>query len=68
MLAVQTHRSLVRVYLLEIPAVADMGPARVLRTLATNHIFLEVSPDVFANNRISSCIDTGKPVKEIIAQ
>ncbi|KAH9167779.1 S-adenosyl-L-methionine-dependent methyltransferase [Lactarius sanguifluus] len=26
--------------------------SRVLRLLATNHIFIEVSPDVFANNRL----------------
>ncbi|THG97673.1 hypothetical protein EW026_g4370 [Hermanssonia centrifuga] len=41
-------------------------PARILRLLATNHIFTEVSPDVFANNRISSLLDTGKPIEEII--
>ncbi|KAJ7872023.1 S-adenosyl-L-methionine-dependent methyltransferase [Mycena leptocephala] len=40
--------------------------ARVLRLLATNHIFVEVSPDVFANNRLSSMLDTGKSVEEII--
>ncbi|OCH89310.1 hypothetical protein OBBRIDRAFT_804817 [Obba rivulosa] len=33
--------------------------ARILRILATYHIFKEVSPDVFANNRISSSLDTG---------
>ncbi|KAF9471449.1 S-adenosyl-L-methionine-dependent methyltransferase [Pholiota conissans] len=38
---------------------------RVLRLLATEHIFKEVSPDVFANNRISSASDTGKPVKDL---
>ncbi|KAF7347117.1 S-adenosyl-L-methionine-dependent methyltransferase [Mycena venus] len=41
--------------------------ARVLRLLATNHIFVEVSPDVFANNRLSSVLDTGKSIDEIIA-
>ncbi|KAJ7252096.1 S-adenosyl-L-methionine-dependent methyltransferase [Mycena haematopus] len=35
--------------------------ARMLRYLATNHIFYEVAPDVFANNRISSALDKGKP-------
>ncbi|KAH9042198.1 S-adenosyl-L-methionine-dependent methyltransferase [Lactarius pseudohatsudake] len=40
--------------------------ARVLRLLATNHIFIEVSPDVFANNRLSTVLDTGKPVEELI--
>ncbi|KAH9054229.1 O-methyltransferase [Lactarius vividus] len=31
--------------------------SRVLRLLATNHIFIEVSPDVFANNRLSTPVD-----------
>ena len=43
-------------------------PARVLRVLASNHIFIEVSPDVFANNRLSSVLDTGKPVEELLAK
>ncbi|KAF8515747.1 O-methyltransferase [Gautieria morchelliformis] len=37
--------------------------ARVLRVLATHHIFREVAPDAFANNRISSYFDTGKSSK-----
>ncbi|KAH9993413.1 O-methyltransferase [Russula vinacea] len=41
--------------------------ARVLRLLATNHVFKEVSPDVFANNRLSSFLDTGKSVEELLA-
>ncbi|KAJ7473014.1 S-adenosyl-L-methionine-dependent methyltransferase [Mycena galericulata] len=41
--------------------------ARVLRLLATNHLFIEVSPDVFANNRLSSMLDTGKDVVHPIA-
>ncbi|KAH9054233.1 S-adenosyl-L-methionine-dependent methyltransferase [Lactarius vividus] len=41
--------------------------SRVLRLLATNHIFVEVSPDVFANNRLSTVLDTGKPVDELIS-
>ncbi|EKM51829.1 uncharacterized protein PHACADRAFT_199332 [Phanerochaete carnosa HHB-10118-sp] len=40
--------------------------ARILRLLATNHIFKEVAPDVFAHNRTSSILDTGKPVSEIL--
>ncbi|KAJ3555091.1 hypothetical protein NM688_g2768 [Phlebia brevispora] len=40
--------------------------ARVLRLLATNHIYKEVAPDVFANNRLSSFLDTGKPVAAIL--
>jgi len=45
-----------------------MLPARILRLLATNHIFIEVSPDVFANNRLSSVLDTGKLVEELLAR
>ncbi|KAH9033355.1 S-adenosyl-L-methionine-dependent methyltransferase [Lactarius pseudohatsudake] len=41
--------------------------SRVLRLLATNYIFIEVSPDVFANNRLSTVLDTGKPVDELIS-
>jgi hypothetical protein len=44
---------------------SDLSEGRVLRYLATNHIFREVSPDVFANNRISSALDTGKSVSTI---
>ncbi|KAA1470311.1 S-adenosyl-L-methionine-dependent methyltransferase [Dentipellis sp. KUC8613] len=39
---------------------------RVLRLLATNHIFKELAPDVFANNLLSSILDTGKPVDVIL--
>ncbi|KAI0278930.1 S-adenosyl-L-methionine-dependent methyltransferase [Russula aff. rugulosa BPL654] len=42
--------------------------ARVLRLLATNYIFTEVSPDVFANNRLSSALDTGKSVEELLTK
>lgn len=45
-----------------------MLPARVLRLLATNYIFTEVSPDVFAHNRLSSVLDTGKSVEELLAK
>lgn len=34
--------------------------ARVLRLLATHHIFKEVSPNVFAHSRMSLPLDTGK--------
>ncbi|KAL1745741.1 S-adenosyl-L-methionine-dependent methyltransferase [Schizophyllum fasciatum] len=39
--------------------------ARILRKLASVHIFSEVSPDVFANNRLSSVLDTEKSVLEL---
>ncbi|KII87317.1 hypothetical protein PLICRDRAFT_699701 [Plicaturopsis crispa FD-325 SS-3] len=42
--------------------------SRVLRLLATESIFKEVSPDVFANNRISSVIDTGKSVSDLLSK
>ena len=45
-----------------------MLSARILRLLATNYIFTEVSPDVFANNRLSSALDTGKSVEELLAK
>ncbi|KAK7028529.1 putative S-adenosyl-L-methionine-dependent methyltransferase [Favolaschia claudopus] len=44
-----------------------MKIARLLRPLATNHIFREVSPNVFAHNRISSLVDTGKSFEAIQA-
>ncbi|KAJ7679477.1 O-methyltransferase-domain-containing protein [Mycena polygramma] len=47
----------------EIAAPAGVDPgltARILRLLATHHIFREVFPGVFANNRVSSTLDKGK--------
>jgi hypothetical protein len=41
---------------------------RLLRLLATQYIFKEVSPDVFANNRISSVLDTYKSAAELQAK
>ncbi|KAF8652613.1 hypothetical protein AX16_004302 [Volvariella volvacea WC 439] len=41
--------------------------ARFLRVLATHHVYREVQPNVFANNRISSMLDTLKLSKEILA-
>ncbi|KAJ6456668.1 O-methyltransferase [Mycena sanguinolenta] len=41
--------------------------ARILRLLATHHIFREVSTDIFANNRISSTLDKGKSVEFLLA-
>ena len=39
--------------------------ARVLRYLATRHVFTELSPDVYANNRISSVLTKTKPLEEL---
>ncbi|KAJ7090732.1 O-methyltransferase [Mycena belliarum] len=41
---------------------------RLLRPLASQHIFREVSPGVFAHNRRSILLDTGKSSKEILAK
>ncbi|KAK7435762.1 hypothetical protein VKT23_019459 [Stygiomarasmius scandens] len=40
--------------------------ARVLRTLATNHIFIEVKPNVFANNQLSLKLVSSEPVRAIV--
>ncbi|KAF7335899.1 hypothetical protein MSAN_02326900 [Mycena sanguinolenta] len=50
----------------EIAAPSKTDPlllARILRLLAIHNIFREVTPNVFANNRISSVLDKGKPSK-----
>ncbi|KAK7045188.1 S-adenosyl-L-methionine-dependent methyltransferase, partial [Favolaschia claudopus] len=55
----------------EIAAPSKVNPdllARMLRALATNHIFLEVASNVFTNNRISSSLDKGKPSAELFAK
>ncbi|KAJ6607792.1 O-methyltransferase [Mycena sp. CBHHK59/15] len=47
----------------EIAAPSKVDPgllSRILRLLATHNIFREVTPNVFANNRISSALDKGK--------
>ncbi|KAI0341312.1 O-methyltransferase [Trametopsis cervina] len=54
----------------DIAAPSKVNPeklARVLRLLATHHIFREVAPDTFVNNRISSSLDTGKSIQVILA-
>ncbi|CAA7268218.1 unnamed protein product [Cyclocybe aegerita] len=38
---------------------------RCLRFLSARHIFKELAPDVFANNRHSAVLDTGKPYEAI---
>ncbi|KAJ7488300.1 O-methyltransferase [Mycena latifolia] len=52
----------------EIAAPSGTNPdliERILRLLATHHIFREVSPGVFANNRISSTLDKEKPTRQL---
>lgn len=47
--------------------VDDLKLGHCLRLCATFHIFKEVLPDVFANNRVSSILDTGKPYADVIS-
>ncbi|KAM5545242.1 hypothetical protein V8D89_001353 [Ganoderma adspersum] len=50
------------------PEMVSLTPARlgrILRLLATGHYLREVHPDVFANNRASSYIDSGKTVAQL---
>ncbi|KAG6897005.1 hypothetical protein C0992_004716 [Termitomyces sp. T32_za158] len=39
---------------------------RLLRLLANRHIYREVGPDVFAHNRISGVLSTGKSIEAIL--
>ncbi|KAG6915441.1 hypothetical protein DXG01_011471 [Tephrocybe rancida] len=39
---------------------------RLLRMLALNHCYREVTPDVYANTRTSSVMDSGKSVAELL--
>lgn len=39
--------------------------AHILRLLATHHIIRECTPNVFATNRISSLLDSGKSVIQL---
>lgn len=41
---------------------------RILRHLATHHVFQEVSPGVFAHNMLSSLLDTGKDFEAILKE
>jgi len=42
--------------------------ARALRLLATHHVFVEVSPNVFTNNMLSFTLDTGKLTEALFTQ
>lgn len=55
----------------DIAAPSKVDPAklaRILRVLATKHIFKEVAPDTFVHNRLSSVLDTGKNISDILAE
>lgn len=43
----------------------SLGTGHILRVLATYHWVREVSPDVFANNRLTSFIDSGKSIEQL---
>ena len=45
--------------------VGRTASGHILRLLATGHYLREVEPDVFANNRASSYIDSGKTVAQL---
>ncbi|KAJ7803733.1 hypothetical protein B0H14DRAFT_3776883 [Mycena olivaceomarginata] len=45
-----------------------LDAAHILRLLVTHHILREAVPDVFATNYISSLIDSGKPLRELITK
>ncbi|GJJ06651.1 hypothetical protein Clacol_000845 [Clathrus columnatus] len=52
----------------DIVAQNEQDPSKLgscLRYMATLHVFREVAPNVFVNNRISSVLDTGKSVQEL---
>ncbi|KAI0373557.1 S-adenosyl-L-methionine-dependent methyltransferase [Pilatotrama ljubarskyi] len=50
---------------------ADLEPtdpsklSHILRLLATHHWLREVGPDIFANNRLSALVDTGKTMDQL---
>ncbi|KAJ7849664.1 hypothetical protein B0H14DRAFT_2356076, partial [Mycena olivaceomarginata] len=44
------------------------GAPHILRLLATHHILREAAPDVFTADRISSLIDAGEPLRELVAK
>ncbi|KAF8206050.1 O-methyltransferase-domain-containing protein [Mycena galopus ATCC 62051] len=45
----------------------QQSKARIMRHLASHHIYREVAPDTFANNRLSATLDTKKPVAELFS-
>jgi hypothetical protein len=63
MASVRTHLRPM-LYLAYLPS----WPGRLLRYLATRHIFKEVKPDTFANNRLSSSLIKRHTVEEIEAK
>ncbi|KAF7430171.1 hypothetical protein PC9H_005871 [Pleurotus ostreatus] len=53
----------------ELGQLTDQDPGklgRILRTLATNHVYTEVTPNVFANNRLSMKLLSTDPVSDLV--
>lgn len=42
--------------------------ARILRHLATQSVFKEVSPNVYASNRLSSILDKGQDIDALLSK
>ncbi|KAF7354294.1 S-adenosyl-L-methionine-dependent methyltransferase [Mycena venus] len=55
------------IHVRDIAAKNGQDPEKLARFLATHHVYREVSPNIFANTRISSMLDTLKPSAEILA-
>ncbi|KAJ7833353.1 hypothetical protein B0H14DRAFT_3462802 [Mycena olivaceomarginata] len=58
------------VHVREIAARAGIEQAKlahILRLLATHHILREAAPEVFAVDRINSLIDSGEPLRKLVA-
>ena len=50
----------------EMTGIEHLKLSRILRTLCSNHIFTEPSPDHFANNTISSALVNNEPLRAYI--
>lgn len=49
-------------------ALIHIPVGRIIRYLVIHHVYRELKPDVFANNRISATLDTGKNAKDNFAE
>ncbi|KDR66888.1 hypothetical protein GALMADRAFT_232294 [Galerina marginata CBS 339.88] len=52
----------------DIAAKCGLDPSklgRIMRYLANYHVYRELKPDIFTNNRVSGTLDTGKSCKDI---
>ena len=51
--------------MLDVELTYFLSKGSILRLLATAHYLREVKPDVFANNRLSSLMDSGKTPEQL---